>query len=130
MVPHTILLEPLSECFVLGIFAAWSINFLFRIDPFAIYLFHVLVWFLLDYMLLNVIQVIIINFLFFFNEEQNFSVRLYFRLFQILLTTKKPIIFLSIFFSSVVIYRLAKQNMWGLGYLENFSLFYGLLRLF
>jgi len=56
MVPHTILLEPLSECFVLGIFAAWSINYLFRIDAFAIYLFHVLVWFLLDYMLLNVIQ--------------------------------------------------------------------------
>lgn len=57
MVPYTILLEPLSECFVLGILAAWSINFLFGIDPFAIYLFHVLVWFLLDYMLLNVIQV-------------------------------------------------------------------------
>ena len=57
MVPHTILLEPLSECLVLGILAAWSISFLFWIDPFAIYLFHVLVWFLLDYMLLNVIQV-------------------------------------------------------------------------
>ena len=57
MVPHTILLEPLSECLVLGVLAAWSISFLFRIDPFAIYLFHVLVWFLLDYMLLNVIQV-------------------------------------------------------------------------
>ena len=57
MVPHTILLEPLSECFVLGILAAWSINFLFKIDPFAIYLFHILVWFLLDYTLLNVIQV-------------------------------------------------------------------------
>lgn len=62
MVPHTILLEPLSECLVLGVLAAWSINFLFWFDPFAIYLFHVLVWFLLDYMLLNVIQVIAINF--------------------------------------------------------------------
>jgi len=56
MVPHTIFLEPFSECFILCLFAALSINFLFGFDPFVVGLFHILVWFLLDYMLLNVIQ--------------------------------------------------------------------------
>ena len=56
MLPHTIVLEPLSECFMLGFFAAWSVNLLFQVDPFAVYLFHVLLWFLLDYVLLCIIQ--------------------------------------------------------------------------
>lgn len=57
MVPHTIVLEPLSECMILGIMAAWSLNFLLQVDPFAVYLFHLLLWFLLDYVLLSVVQV-------------------------------------------------------------------------
>lgn len=57
MLPHTIVLEPLSECFLLGFFAAWSVSFLFKVDPFAVYLFHILLWFLLDYVLLCIIQV-------------------------------------------------------------------------
>lgn len=59
MIPHMVLLEPLSECFVLGAMASWAISFLTQIDPFAVYLFHILMWFLLDYSLLLIIQVII-----------------------------------------------------------------------
>lgn len=44
MVPHTIVLEPLSECMILGVIAAWSMNVLLRVDPFAVYLFHLLLW--------------------------------------------------------------------------------------
>lgn len=57
MIPHMILLEPLSECFVLGAMASWAISYLSQIDPFAVYLFHILLWFLLDYTLLLIIQV-------------------------------------------------------------------------
>ncbi|KPL96858.1 ceramide glucosyltransferase-like protein [Sarcoptes scabiei] len=56
MIPHMILLEPLSECFVLGALASWAISHLSQVDPFAIYLFHILLWFLLDYFLLSIIQ--------------------------------------------------------------------------
>lgn len=59
MIPHMILLEPLSECFVLGAMASWAVSFLTQIDPFAVYLFHILLWFLLDYTLLLIIQVCI-----------------------------------------------------------------------
>ncbi|XP_025196066.1 ceramide glucosyltransferase [Melanaphis sacchari] len=58
MVPHTIILEPLSECLILGACAAWAANTLSggSIDPYAFYMIHVLVWFLLDWILLNVMQ--------------------------------------------------------------------------
>lgn len=59
MVPHTIVLEPLSECLILGALAAWSTHTLMpMIDPYAFYLVHILVWFLLDWILLNTMQVI------------------------------------------------------------------------
>ncbi|RWS28953.1 ceramide glucosyltransferase-like protein [Leptotrombidium deliense] len=56
MVPWTMLFEPVSESFALGVLAAWSLNFLFQFDPFAVYLFHLLSWFLLDYVLLCIVQ--------------------------------------------------------------------------
>lgn len=56
MVPHTIILEPLSECMILGMTAGWSLHFLLQVDPFAVYLFHLLLWFFLDYVLLCIIQ--------------------------------------------------------------------------
>ncbi|KDR09706.1 hypothetical protein L798_15636, partial [Zootermopsis nevadensis] len=56
MVPHTILLEPLSECMVIGACASWAVSFLFRWDPLVFYLVHILVWFLLDWILLSIIQ--------------------------------------------------------------------------
>lgn len=56
MVPTTILLEPLSECMVLGAFAAWSVSLLFRWDPLVFYLVHILTWFLSDWVLLSIVQ--------------------------------------------------------------------------
>lgn len=60
MVPYTILLEPLSECLILGACASWGAHTLSggSIDPYAFYMVHVLVWFLLDWILLNIMQVI------------------------------------------------------------------------
>ena len=57
MVPTTILLEPISECMLLGALAAWATNWMFTWDPLVIYLVHVLVWFFLDWMLLSIVQV-------------------------------------------------------------------------
>lgn len=56
MVPLTAFFEPLSECMLLGTLAAWAINFLFQCDVFVVFLVHVLVWFLLDWLLLCIIQ--------------------------------------------------------------------------
>ena len=57
MCPHTILLEPLSECMLLGILTAWAVNFLLRWDPISFFLVHVLLWFIMDWMLLHIVQV-------------------------------------------------------------------------
>lgn len=56
MVPYTLFFEPLSECVVLGAFAAWAVNFLFQWDVFVVYLVHILAWLILDWILLSVIQ--------------------------------------------------------------------------
>ncbi|KAH8309383.1 ceramide glucosyltransferase [Drosophila kikkawai] len=56
MVPTTILLEPLSECMILGALAAWSASVLFSWDPLVFYLVHVLCWFLSDWLLLSIVQ--------------------------------------------------------------------------
>jgi len=74
MVPHTIVLEPLSECLILGACAAWAASTLSggSIDPYAFYMIHVLVWFLLDWILLNVMQVYYI-FIIYFNFEFNIA---------------------------------------------------------
>lgn len=57
MLPPMIVLEPLTECMVIGAAAAWSVNILFGWDSLVFYLVHILVWFLLDWILLSVIQV-------------------------------------------------------------------------
>ncbi|XP_071453422.1 ceramide glucosyltransferase [Hetaerina americana] len=56
MVPYTIVFEPLSECMVIGGIASWAVSFLFNLDPLVFYLVHILVWFLLDWILLSIIQ--------------------------------------------------------------------------
>lgn len=57
MVPTTILLEPLSECLIVGAFASWSVNVLFGWDSLVFYLIHILFWFLSDWILLSIVQV-------------------------------------------------------------------------
>nr|CAD7431507.1 unnamed protein product [Timema monikensis] len=56
MVPFTIILEPLSECMVLGAFASWAVSFLFNWDPLSFYLVHILLWFLCDWILISIVQ--------------------------------------------------------------------------
>lgn len=56
MCPHTILLEPLSECMLSGGLAAWASYLLFRTDPLVFYLVHVLAWFLSDWTLIHIVQ--------------------------------------------------------------------------
>ena len=57
MLPHTILLEPLSECMLSGALASLSAHILFRIDPVPFYMVHILVWFMFDWILIHVVQV-------------------------------------------------------------------------
>ncbi|CAG2053890.1 unnamed protein product, partial [Timema podura] len=56
MVPFTIILEPLSECMVLGAFASWAVSFLFNWDPLSFYLVHILMWFICDWILISIVQ--------------------------------------------------------------------------
>lgn len=56
MMPTTILLEPLSECMVVGAFASWSVSILFCWDSLVFYLIHILMWFLSDWILLSIVQ--------------------------------------------------------------------------
>ncbi|CAG0883730.1 unnamed protein product [Cyprideis torosa] len=57
MVPTTLFLEPMSECFPLGILGAISVVILFRWDPIIFLLLHCLAWFFLDYLLITSIIV-------------------------------------------------------------------------
>lgn len=52
----TAVVEPLTECFPLGLYGAWCINHFFGINPYYIFSFHVAGWLLLDYLLLRNIQ--------------------------------------------------------------------------
>lgn len=56
MVPQWTILEPFSECILLGFLGAMSISFLLALNPFAIFIFHVFIWLLCDYNLLYIIQ--------------------------------------------------------------------------
>jgi len=56
MVPHWTILEPFSECMLLGSISAMSVSFLWAINPFAVFIIHVLIWFICDYKLLCTIQ--------------------------------------------------------------------------
>ena len=63
MVPHTALLEPISECMLSGALAAFSSYILFKTDPICFYLVHVLVWFISDWILIHIVQVYYITYL-------------------------------------------------------------------
>ena len=57
MVPHTIILEPFSECILLGLVASWAATVLLRADYLTFFLFHTLTWSLADWIMLNIVQV-------------------------------------------------------------------------
>lgn len=56
MIPLVIIFEPLSECFVIGILAAWASSVLFQWDYTTFYLTHILIWFLCDWILITTVQ--------------------------------------------------------------------------
>lgn len=56
MLPHTILLEPISECMLSGALASLAAHILFKIDPVPFYMVHILVWFMFDWILIHVVQ--------------------------------------------------------------------------
>lgn len=81
MVPVITIVEPLSECVLLGAGSSWATHYLFNWDPLVFFLVHLLVWFLCDFMLLCIIQVsdnLIINHLSIWRQILNF----FFFLFQ------------------------------------------------
>lgn len=49
-------LEPIQECFMLGLCTSWTVNFLFGWNSLVFFLIHVLGWFICDYMLLKIVQ--------------------------------------------------------------------------
>ena len=49
-------LEPMQECFMLGVCTSWTVNYLFGWNSLVFFLTHVLMWFLFDYMLLKTVQ--------------------------------------------------------------------------
>ena len=57
MVPHTLILEPLSECMVLGLVASWAAMQLLQTDYLTFFLFHILTWGVFDWILLRIVQV-------------------------------------------------------------------------
>ena len=57
MVPFTILMEPVTECLLLGTLGALAARCLLQVDLIVFYLVHVLSWFLLDWLMLSVVQV-------------------------------------------------------------------------
>lgn len=56
LLPHLIVLEPLSECMLMGVCASWALEYLFGISSMGVFLMHILLWFLLDYSLLRIIE--------------------------------------------------------------------------
>lgn len=50
MVPFAVLLEPVSECFLAGLFLAISLHHFLGWNMLVVFLYHVLGWFIADYM--------------------------------------------------------------------------------
>jgi ceramide glucosyltransferase len=56
LVPFTAVMEPISECLILGILASFAVSQLFHWSGLAFFFVHVLIWFLLDYLILLIVQ--------------------------------------------------------------------------
>ena len=56
-VPLLVILEPISESIMQGIVISWVMEYFFGISAMAFFMLHLLVWFLFDYSLLNIVQV-------------------------------------------------------------------------
>lgn len=56
MMPTMIVMEPMSECMVVGVCASWAVSVLFGWTALVFYMVHVLMWFLSDWVLLSIVQ--------------------------------------------------------------------------
>ncbi|RXG53071.1 Ceramide glucosyltransferase [Armadillidium vulgare] len=56
MVPHTLVLEPITECVLLGLIGSWAGMVLLRADFLTFFLFHTLAWLFFDWIMLNIVQ--------------------------------------------------------------------------
>lgn len=68
MLPHTIILEPLQDCFVSGILGGCCLLVLFPVSPlFFVYYFigHLIYWISCDYLLIHLVQVLFLLLLYF-----------------------------------------------------------------
>ncbi|KAK2162076.1 hypothetical protein LSH36_104g00036 [Paralvinella palmiformis] len=54
--PVACFLEPLGECFVLGVYASWSACYLFEVNPYLWFIGHTCVWCMADYIHLLQVQ--------------------------------------------------------------------------
>lgn len=57
MVPTLIVLEPVGESVLLGVFVSWAAMTLFDVSPLGFFMGHFLVWFLSDYILFRIVEV-------------------------------------------------------------------------
>ncbi|ESO92359.1 hypothetical protein LOTGIDRAFT_120942 [Lottia gigantea] len=55
-IPTIIVFEPIFQCMLLGALSSWAVSYLFDWTSSVFFLVHVLVWFLLDYILAKIIQ--------------------------------------------------------------------------
>uniref|UniRef100_H2YPF3 ceramide glucosyltransferase n=1 Tax=Ciona savignyi TaxID=51511 RepID=H2YPF3_CIOSA len=56
MVPFAVILEPFSECFLSGLLFSWSCLHFFKWNMLVVFLYHVLAWFILDYILFRQLE--------------------------------------------------------------------------
>ncbi|CAG0899615.1 unnamed protein product [Darwinula stevensoni] len=56
MLPHTMILEPVGECLFMGLMGAWAAHILFGWSLLAFFLLHALIWFILDWILLSIVN--------------------------------------------------------------------------
>jgi len=57
MTPATMIFEPMSLCMVMGLYNAWAVNYMFDISPMSFMLVHILIWFLMDFTMMKIIEV-------------------------------------------------------------------------
>ena len=105
MCPIATFFEPFSECMVLGAISAWSVLFLFRWDPLAFFFVHILLWFVMDWALLLVVQVIFYMLL---KEQPSYRHNFYTHSINMLIVV---ILFMCFFFRTTH-YLSTNSNFW------------------
>ena len=56
MEPFPAIFEPLTESVVIGLLASWAMSYLWEFSAALMFIKHVLVWFILDFILLRCVQ--------------------------------------------------------------------------